>query len=107
MRCPTCGKSAREIEDPQVEDLQFESEERIGGTLCAKAACKTCGVFSATLAIDIEVQVPVAQRQIDHELEIDLEPGFGSLATTGFPASIRCSFGKLKAQGVVMLRRGQ
>ncbi len=82
---PQCGKSAREIEDPQVEALQFESKDRIGGTLSAKATCATCGAFSASLAINIEVQVPAAHRKFDHELEIDLEQGLGSSATKGFP----------------------
>lgn len=107
MRCPKCGKPAGDIEDLRVEALQFDSDHRIGGTLSARAICTSCGIFRATLAVDIDVQVPAAHREIDHELEIDLEPGLGSSPTKGFPASIRCSCGKLKANGIVILRRGQ
>ena len=105
MQCSKCGGSATELEDFKVGRLQFDSEGRIDGIVSVKTACPMCGVSDSSLAIEIEVQVPRAHRQSDHELIVDFDVTLGSSKTRGFPVTIRCSCGAFKTESSLVLRR--
>jgi len=105
MRCAKCGTTAVDLGDPQVENLRLDLDGQVNGSVRVATKCSACGVSQTDFDVQVDVQVPLAHRGIDHDLEIGFESGVSGSTTAGFPVKVRCSCGGLQAKGVMVLRR--
>jgi hypothetical protein len=95
-----------DIGDPQIQNLQFDLDGRISGSLCITMNCDACGVSEVKLDAQLDLRIPPPHRAPNHALEISFEfMGSGS-PLAGFPVRVCCSCGTLETEGLLMLRRG-
>lgn len=85
MRCPDCNKFVGNdtSADPEVNDLEVDSEGRVTGSVRIVTACDQCGteLAEATFDIDLDFSEALAEhldesdKDVQHDLEVSSDDG--------------------------------